>query len=51
MNYFKRYALVVYLNTESELDTVVASIYNTYESENPMLSKQVSVNQNQKKRD
>ncbi|WP_210376685.1 ERF family protein [Borreliella valaisiana] len=50
ITYFKRYALVSCLVIESEVDTDAAPIYNTYESENPMSSKQVSVNQNQEQK-
>ncbi|WP_210753281.1 ERF family protein [Borreliella valaisiana] len=50
ITYFKRYALVAYLNIESEVDTDAAPIYNNYENENPMSSKQVSVNQNQEQK-
>ncbi|MCD2349640.1 ERF family protein [Borreliella americana] len=50
ITYFKRYALVAYLNIESEVDTDAAPIYNNYENVNStMPSKQESVNQEQKK--
>ncbi|WP_031539479.1 ERF family protein [Borreliella garinii] len=50
ITYFKRYALVAYLNIESEVDTDAAPISNNYKNENStMSSKQVSVNQEQKK--
>ncbi|PRR32203.1 ERF family protein [Borreliella burgdorferi] len=50
ITYFKRYALVAYLNIESEVDTDAAPIYSNYENENStILSKQVGVNQEQKK--
>ncbi|WP_418457513.1 ERF family protein [Borreliella andersonii] len=50
ITYFKRYALVAYLNIESEVDTDAAPIYSNYENENStMPSKQVGVNQEQKK--
>ncbi|WP_418905024.1 ERF family protein [Borreliella lusitaniae] len=49
ITYFKRYALVAYLNIESEVDTDAAPIYNNYENENSMSSKQISVNKEQKK--
>ncbi|WP_412677223.1 ERF family protein [Borreliella valaisiana] len=50
ITYFKRYALVAYLNIESEVDTDAAPIYNNYENENStMPSKQVGANQEQKK--
>ncbi|MBB6213728.1 hypothetical protein HNP67_001223 [Borreliella californiensis] len=45
ITYFKRYALVMYLNIESEVDTDVASIYNNYENGNFMPRKPASVNQ------
>ncbi|WP_210378072.1 ERF family protein [Borreliella garinii] len=50
ITYFKRYALVAYLNIESEVDTDAAPIYNNCENENStMPSKRASVNQEQKK--
>ncbi|ACN52776.1 MULTISPECIES: ERF family protein [Borreliella] len=50
ITYFKRYALVAYLNIESEVDTDAAPIYNNYENGNSVSSKkQISVNQEQKK--
>ncbi|PRR38353.1 ERF family protein [Borreliella burgdorferi] len=49
ITYFKRYALVAYLNIESEVDTDAAPIYNNHENENSMPSKQAGVNQNQVK--
>ncbi|WP_417903086.1 ERF family protein (plasmid) [Borreliella andersonii] len=49
ITYFKRYALVAYLNIKSEMDTDAAPIYNNYENRNFMPNKQVSVNQEQKK--
>ncbi|WP_418456651.1 ERF family protein [Borreliella lusitaniae] len=49
ITYFKRYALVAYLNIESEVDTDAAPIYNNYENENSLPSKQISVNKEQKK--
>lgn len=50
ITYFKRYALVAYLNIESEVDTDAAPINNNYKNENSnMPSKQVIVNQEQKK--
>ncbi|WP_210380358.1 ERF family protein [Borreliella garinii] len=51
ITYFKRYALVAYLNIRSEVDTDAAPINNNgYKNENStMSSKQVSVNQEQKK--
>ncbi|WP_418905779.1 ERF family protein [Borreliella japonica] len=50
ITYFKRYALVAYLNIRSEVDTDADSNNNNYENENSnMPSKQVSVNQEQKK--
>ncbi len=48
--YFKRYALVAYLDIKSEFDTDAASIYNNHENENSMPSKQVSVNQKQEQK-
>ncbi len=50
ITYFKRYALVAYLDIKSELDTDAAPIYNNYENENSMPSKQVSVNQKQEQK-
>ncbi|MCD2374400.1 ERF family protein [Borreliella burgdorferi] len=47
ITYFKRYALVAYLDIKSEFDTDAAPIYNNHENENSMPSKQVSVNQKQ----
>ncbi|MBB6043512.1 hypothetical protein HNP68_001134 [Borrelia yangtzensis] len=47
ITYFKRYALVAYLNIESEVDTDAAPIYNNYENENHTPNKQISVNQKQ----
>ncbi|WP_031506565.1 ERF family protein [Borreliella garinii] len=50
ITYFKRYALVAYLNIESEVDTDAAPINNSYKNKNSNIpSKQVSVNQEQKK--
>uniref|UniRef100_UPI001AEFA80C ERF family protein n=1 Tax=Borreliella garinii TaxID=29519 RepID=UPI001AEFA80C len=51
ITYFNRYALVAYLNIRSEVDTDAAPINNNgYKNENStMSSKQVSVNQEQKK--
>ncbi len=49
ITYFKRYALVACLHIKSEVDTDAAPIYNNYENENSMPSKQVSVNQKQEK--
>ncbi len=48
--YFKRYALVAYLDIKSEFDTDAAPIYNNHENENSMPSKQVSVNQKQEQK-
>ncbi|WP_210360913.1 ERF family protein [Borreliella garinii] len=50
ITYFKRYALVGHLHIKSEVDTDAAPIYNNYESENFVSSKQVSVNQNQEQK-
>ncbi|MCR8905460.1 ERF family protein [Borreliella burgdorferi] len=50
ITYFKRYALVAYLDIKSEFDTDAAPIYNNYENENSMPSKQVSVNQKQEQK-
>ncbi|WP_210369884.1 ERF family protein [Borreliella garinii] len=47
ITYFKRYALVVCLNIESEVDTDAAPIYNNYENGNSMPNKQVNINQEQ----
>ncbi|ACN55146.1 ERF family protein [Borreliella burgdorferi] len=49
ITYFKRYALVAYLDIKSEFDTDAAPIYNNYENENSM-PKQVSVNQKQEQK-
>ncbi|ACO38043.1 single-stranded DNA-binding protein (plasmid) [Borreliella burgdorferi] len=50
ITYFKRYALVAYLDIKSEFDTDAAPIYNNHENENSMPSKQVSVNQKQEQK-
>ncbi|PRR35677.1 ERF family protein [Borreliella burgdorferi] len=50
ITYFKRYALVACLHIKSEVDTDAAPIYNNYENENSMPSKQVSVNQKQEQK-
>ncbi|APS99197.1 single-stranded DNA-binding protein (plasmid) [Borreliella mayonii] len=50
ITYFKRYALVACLYIKSEVDTDAAPIYNNYENENSMPSKQVSVNQKQEQK-
>ncbi|OJH14076.1 single-stranded DNA-binding protein (plasmid) [Borreliella bissettiae] len=50
ITYFKRYALVAYLNIESEVDTDAAPIYNNHENENSMPSKQAGVNQKQEQK-
>ncbi|OJH14485.1 single-stranded DNA-binding protein, partial (plasmid) [Borreliella bissettiae] len=50
ITYFKRYALVAYLDIKSEFDTDAAPIYNNYENENSMPSKQVRVNQKQEQK-
>ncbi|ADQ29966.1 ERF family protein [Borreliella burgdorferi] len=50
ITYFKRHALVAYLDIKSEFDTDAAPIYNNYENENSMPSKQVSVNQKQEQK-
>ncbi len=50
ITYFKRYALVACLHIKSEVDTDAAPIYNNYENENSMSSKQVSVNQKQEQK-
>ncbi|WP_210360598.1 ERF family protein, partial [Borreliella garinii] len=47
ITYFKRCALVVCLNIESEVDTDVASILNNYENGNSMSNKQVNINKEQ----
>ncbi len=50
ITYFKRYALVAYLDIKSEFDTDAAPIYNNHENENSMSNKQVSVNQKQEQK-
>ncbi|WP_458321830.1 ERF family protein [Borreliella burgdorferi] len=50
ITYFKRYALVAYLDIKSEFDTDAAPIYNNHENENSMPSKQVIVNQKQEQK-
>ncbi|OJH14072.1 single-stranded DNA-binding protein (plasmid) [Borreliella bissettiae] len=50
ITYFKRYALVAYLNIKSEFDTDAAPIYNNHENENSMPSKQAGVNQKQEQK-
>ncbi|PRR60383.1 ERF family protein [Borreliella burgdorferi] len=50
ITYFKRYALVAYLDIKSEVDTDAAPIYNNYENVNSMSNKQVSVNQEQEQK-
>ncbi len=50
ITYFKRYALVAYLDIKSEFDTDAAPIYNNHENENSMPSKQASVNQKQEQK-
>ncbi|PRR56835.1 ERF family protein, partial [Borreliella burgdorferi] len=50
ITYFKRHALVAYLDIKSEFDTDAAPIYNNHENENSMPSKQVSVNQKQEQK-
>ncbi|MCR8910105.1 single-stranded DNA-binding protein [Borreliella burgdorferi] len=50
ITYFKRYALVAYLDIKSEFDTDAAPIYNNHENENSMPSKQVGVNQKQEQK-
>ncbi|MBB6043530.1 ERF family protein [Borreliella yangtzensis] len=50
ITYFKRYALVAYLNIRSEVDTDAAPIGNNYENENSTPNKQISVNQKQEER-
>ncbi|ADQ30174.1 ERF family protein [Borreliella burgdorferi] len=50
ITYFKRYALVAYLDIKSEVDTDAAPIYNNYENVNSMSNKQVSVNQKQEQK-
>ncbi|MCD2331692.1 ERF family protein [Borreliella burgdorferi] len=50
ITYFKRYALVAYLDIKSEFDTDAAPIYNNHENENSMPNKQVSVNQKQEQK-
>ncbi|ATH10492.1 ERF family protein [Borreliella burgdorferi] len=50
ITYFKRYALVAYLDIKSEFDTDAAPIYNNHENENSMPSKQVTVNQKQEQK-
>ncbi|WP_418909428.1 ERF family protein (plasmid) [Borreliella sinica] len=51
ITYFKRYALVAYLVIESEVDTDAAPIYNnSYENENSISNRQVSVNRKQEQK-
>ncbi|ACN93450.1 Erf family protein (plasmid) [Borreliella finlandensis] len=50
ITYFKRYALVAYLDIKSEFDTDAAPIYNNHENEDSMSNKQVSVNQKQEQK-
>ncbi|PRR53195.1 ERF family protein [Borreliella burgdorferi] len=50
ITYFKRYALVAYLDIKSEVDTDAAPIYNNYENVNSMSNKQASVNQEQEQK-
>ncbi|WP_419264765.1 ERF family protein [Borreliella afzelii] len=49
ITYFKRYALVGYLNIKSEVDNDAALNYNNYENRNSTPNKQVNVKQEQKK--
>ncbi|MBB6032063.1 hypothetical protein HNR35_001066 [Borreliella spielmanii] len=49
ITYFKRYALVGYLNIKSEVDNDAAPNRNNYENKNSMSNKQVNIKQEQKK--
>ncbi|AJY73214.1 ERF family protein [Borreliella afzelii] len=50
ITYFKRYALVGYLNIKSEVDTDAALNYNNYENRNSIPNKQISVNKKQEQK-
>ncbi|WP_418455008.1 ERF family protein (plasmid) [Borreliella spielmanii] len=50
ITYFKRYALVGYLNIKSEVDNDAALNYNNYENRNSTPNKQISVNKKQEQK-